>query len=165
MSNKRKNPACANPYHYDTTGMPFPDFLRSIARYPAHYVPIHTDTLLKLADEMEQLGKEAQVAHDLHDSLGVHWGDDPYVNIKGLQRDAARLAQLASELDPLDVYEKTIEIEKHWKQRAEQAEAERDRLLADNKELRDALEGVIRVADRATDEFDAARVALKKATA
>ena len=29
-----------------------------------------------------------------------------------------------AELDPLDVYEKTIEIEKRWKQRAEQAEAD-----------------------------------------
>ena len=90
MSDKRENPACANPYPYDAKGMPLPDFLRSIARYPANYVPVHADTLLKLADEIEQLCKEAQVAKDLHDSLGIHWGNDPYINIKELQRDAER---------------------------------------------------------------------------
>ncbi len=38
------------------------------------------------------------------------------------------------------------------------------RLLAAAPELLEALRGVLRVADRATDEFDAARAAIDKAT-
>ena len=69
-----------------------------------------------------------------------------------------------AELDPLDVYEKTIEIEKHWKQRAEQAEAERDRLLADNKARREALELIARGdIDRGAQMREIARAALLRA--
>ncbi len=45
--------------------------------------------------------------------------------------------------------------------------AERDanaRLIAAAPDLLEALRGVVRVADRATDEFDAARAAIAKAT-
>jgi DNA-binding CsgD family transcriptional regulator len=45
------------------------------------------------------------------------------------------------------------------------AAAEHDRLRDLNVELVAALKGVIRVADRATDEFDAARAAIAKAEA
>ena len=38
------------------------------------------------------------------------------------------------------------------------------RLIAAAPELLEALKGVVRVADRATDEFDAARAAIAKAT-
>jgi hypothetical protein len=38
------------------------------------------------------------------------------------------------------------------------------RLIAAAPELLEALQGVLRVADRATDEFDAARAAIAKAT-
>jgi hypothetical protein len=39
-----------------------------------------------------------------------------------------------------------------------------ERLIAAAPELLSALQGVVRVADRATDEFDAARAAIAKAT-
>jgi len=38
------------------------------------------------------------------------------------------------------------------------------RLIAAAPDLLEALQGVLRVADRATDEFDAARAAIAKAT-
>jgi hypothetical protein len=34
---------------------------------------------------MPNLEAEAQVAHDLHDALGVKWGDDPYAEINRLK--------------------------------------------------------------------------------
>ncbi len=43
--------------------------------------------------------------------------------------------------------------------------AERAKLMAAAPELLAALQGVLRVADRATDEFDAARAAIAKAGA
>ena len=50
-----------------------------------------------------------------------------------------------AELDPLDVYEKTIEIEKHWKQRVTEAEAklaaERDKAL----EFRNLVDGAVKI--------------------
>ena len=48
--------------------------------------------------------------------------------------------------------------------RADTAERQADELSAMNAELLDALKGVVRVADRATSEFDAARAAIAKAT-
>lgn len=48
------------------------------------------------------------------------------------------------------------EMRGHWREEVEAVEAHRDALLA-------ALKGVIRVADRKTDEFDAARAAIAKA--
>jgi len=50
-------------------------------------------------------------------------------------------------------------------ERAERQVKEADSLRAVNAELLAALKGVVRVAERATDEFDAARAAIARATA
>lgn len=47
-----------------------------------------------LGDEAERLRKDsakAQVCMDLHEALGVRWGDDPYSAIRNLRQDAERL--------------------------------------------------------------------------
>ena len=89
-------------------------------------------TIAELAQEI--------VSHSdamLRRGLSPHlYGTDRVTHVEPLAREVLRLAKLASELDPLDVYEKTIEIEKHWKQRAEKAEA--DMIKARDTALEDA---------------------------
>ena len=66
---------------------------------------ISNDQICDLQDQLaaerettEQAERVAQVCYDLHDALGVKWGDDPYWAIRKL-KDAALSAQVAKVKD------------------------------------------------------------------
>lgn len=63
-----------------------------------------TDMVTVSAAEVDQAKREAQVCRDMHEALGIKWGDDPYWAIKTLRAAADALKQTrsmaAESLDP-----------------------------------------------------------------
>lgn len=72
---------------------------------------------------LAQVTAEAQIAHDMHQTLGIHWGDDPHWAIETLRKDHARLveenANAGSELNRLrEIVEDKIRSITHFNKRA-----------------------------------------------
>ena len=63
-----------------------------------------TDMVTVSAAKVELVKREAQVAHDMHDALGVEWGHDPYAVIQKLKAAAEALKttrdMAAASMDP-----------------------------------------------------------------
>ena len=64
-----------------------------------------------LTGERDQAKRESQVCMDLHDALGVRWGDDPYARIRELNAAAYSRSELATERDEA-VQLQAIQVEK-----------------------------------------------------
>jgi hypothetical protein len=96
--------------------------------------------------DIEQLQRIEQVCYDLHEALGVKWGDDPYASIRSLSAQVAELQRKNAKLEMDWMIEQPYRTYHYWKYRTEAAEAQVAELrkalaeLIACKDLKDAFE-------------------------